>query len=123
MGSLTMSTVSCSVCLDAVKDVGGGERSIAKLKCGHLFHLGGRTILREIVDPTTIDTILFVQGRGACQLWLENQPLNPSAIDDTLCKDYFGFTKLEYEDLTCTRSLYVVVFNACNKYDFAILEI
>ncbi|KAJ7526124.1 hypothetical protein O6H91_17G082800 [Diphasiastrum complanatum] len=36
---LGQSTVSCSVCLDAVKDVGGGERSIAKLKCGHLFHL------------------------------------------------------------------------------------
>ncbi|KAJ7526195.1 hypothetical protein O6H91_17G086900 [Diphasiastrum complanatum] len=36
---LGQSTVSCSVCLDAVKDVGGGERSIAKLKCGHLFRL------------------------------------------------------------------------------------
>ncbi|KAJ7526123.1 hypothetical protein O6H91_17G082700 [Diphasiastrum complanatum] len=34
---LGQSTVSCSLCLDAVNDV--GERSIAKLKCGHHFHL------------------------------------------------------------------------------------
>ncbi|KAJ7542181.1 hypothetical protein O6H91_10G093600 [Diphasiastrum complanatum] len=32
-----LGAVFCSVCLDAVKDV--GERSIAKLKCGHHFHL------------------------------------------------------------------------------------
>lgn len=30
--------VSCSICLEAVK--GGGERSTAKLQCGHEFHLG-----------------------------------------------------------------------------------
>lgn len=32
------SAVSCSICLDAVTDI--GERSWAKLQCGHQFHLG-----------------------------------------------------------------------------------
>lgn len=31
------SAVSCSICLEAVKD--DGERSLAKLRCGHQFHL------------------------------------------------------------------------------------
>ncbi|GLJ09375.1 hypothetical protein SUGI_0107660 [Cryptomeria japonica] len=34
---LSSSSISCSVCLEAVAD--RGERSIAKLKCGHHFHL------------------------------------------------------------------------------------
>lgn len=29
---------SCSICLEAVRDK--GDRSIAKLQCGHEFHLG-----------------------------------------------------------------------------------
>ncbi|KAJ7526196.1 hypothetical protein O6H91_17G087000 [Diphasiastrum complanatum] len=45
---LGQSTVSCSVCLDAVKDVGGGERSIAKLKCGHLF-ISNHGLLRDCI--------------------------------------------------------------------------
>ncbi|CAK9157754.1 unnamed protein product, partial [Ilex paraguariensis] len=32
------SSVSCSICLEAVTDNGG--RSWAKLQCGHQFHLG-----------------------------------------------------------------------------------
>lgn len=32
------SAVSCSICLDAVID--SGDRSWAKLQCGHKFHLG-----------------------------------------------------------------------------------
>lgn len=32
------SLVPCSICLEPVKD--GGERSTAKLQCGHRFHLG-----------------------------------------------------------------------------------
>lgn len=31
--------VSCSICLDAVV-AAGGERSTARLQCGHEFHLG-----------------------------------------------------------------------------------
>ena len=31
--------VSCSICLDAVLAV-AGERSTARLQCGHEFHLG-----------------------------------------------------------------------------------
>ncbi|EPS59281.1 hypothetical protein M569_15526 [Genlisea aurea] len=34
----TASPVSCSICLEAVVDV--GDRSWAKLQCGHRFHLG-----------------------------------------------------------------------------------
>ena len=30
--------VSCSICLEPVEIK--GERSVARLKCGHLFHLG-----------------------------------------------------------------------------------
>lgn len=30
--------VSCSICLEAVRDK--GDRSTAKLQCGHEFHLG-----------------------------------------------------------------------------------
>lgn len=33
-----VSSVSCSICLDLVVD--NGERSRAKLQCGHEFHLG-----------------------------------------------------------------------------------
>ena len=33
--------VSCSICLDAVV-AAGGERSTARLQCGHEFHLGKR---------------------------------------------------------------------------------
>lgn len=32
------SEVSCSICLDLVSDT--GDRSRAKLQCGHEFHLG-----------------------------------------------------------------------------------
>ncbi|XP_074320921.1 E3 ubiquitin-protein ligase RFI2-like [Silene latifolia] len=35
--SLSSSTVSCSICLEYVTDI--GERSWAKLQCGHEFHL------------------------------------------------------------------------------------
>ncbi|XP_077219149.1 E3 ubiquitin-protein ligase RFI2-like [Tasmannia lanceolata] len=35
--SFAASLVSCSICLEAVKD--NGDRSIAKLQCGHEFHL------------------------------------------------------------------------------------
>lgn len=31
-------SVSCSICLDSVTD--NGDRSWAKLQCGHQFHLG-----------------------------------------------------------------------------------
>ena len=34
------SSVSCSICLEAVAD--NGDRSWAKLQCGHQFHLGKR---------------------------------------------------------------------------------
>lgn len=36
-GAVIQAPTSCSVCLEVVSD--GGERSIAKLKCGHHFHL------------------------------------------------------------------------------------
>ncbi|KAJ0581816.1 putative transcription factor C2H2 family [Helianthus annuus] len=35
------SSVPCSICLDLVID--DGDRSIAKLHCGHKFHLGENT--------------------------------------------------------------------------------
>eukprot|EP00250_Pteridium_aquilinum_P000741 c10898_g1_i1 orf=447-1811(-) len=38
LGPVTKFSVSCSVCLEVVTE-DGGERSIAKLKCGHHFHL------------------------------------------------------------------------------------
>ncbi|QHO34428.1 uncharacterized protein DS421_9g266830 [Arachis hypogaea] len=37
-GANSFDSVSCSICLDAVID--NGDRSLAKLKCGHQFHLG-----------------------------------------------------------------------------------
>lgn len=37
--SSSLSSVSCSICLDLVV-ADNGERSIAKLQCGHEFHLG-----------------------------------------------------------------------------------
>lgn len=36
--SLSLSNVSCSICLEFVTD--NGDRSWAKLQCGHEFHLG-----------------------------------------------------------------------------------
>ncbi|KAL1341503.1 E3 ubiquitin-protein ligase IPI1 [Arachis hypogaea] len=36
-GANSFDSVSCSICLDAVID--NGDRSLAKLKCGHQFHL------------------------------------------------------------------------------------
>ncbi|CAK9148670.1 unnamed protein product [Ilex paraguariensis] len=41
-GGKAASSVSCSICLDVVTD--NGNRSWAKLQCGHLFHLGGNMI-------------------------------------------------------------------------------
>jgi hypothetical protein len=38
------SSVSCSICLDVVTD--NGDRSWAKLQCGHQFHLGESGILK-----------------------------------------------------------------------------
>lgn len=32
--------VSCTICLDVVTD--HGDRSCAKLRCGHRFHLGNK---------------------------------------------------------------------------------
>lgn len=37
-GSKFFGSVSCSICLDVVTD--NGDRSLAKLLCGHQFHLG-----------------------------------------------------------------------------------
>lgn len=43
-GAETQSSgVSCSICLESVFDIGG--RSMAKLQCGHEFHLGNFIIL------------------------------------------------------------------------------
>lgn len=36
--SFAVAAISCSICLEAVKDK--GDRSTAKLQCGHEFHLG-----------------------------------------------------------------------------------
>lgn len=35
----SLSSESCSICLDLVV-ADNGERSVAKLQCGHMFHLG-----------------------------------------------------------------------------------
>lgn len=37
-GSKNFGSVSCSICLESVTD--NGDRSWAKLHCGHQFHLG-----------------------------------------------------------------------------------
>jgi len=37
-GSKSLGSVSCSICLEVVTD--NGDRSFAKLLCGHQFHLG-----------------------------------------------------------------------------------
>lgn len=37
-GGKSFGTVSCSICLELVTD--NGDRSWAKLQCGHQFHLG-----------------------------------------------------------------------------------
>ena len=37
-GKAVVGSVSCSICLDVVSD--SGDRSWAKLQCGHQFHLG-----------------------------------------------------------------------------------
>lgn len=42
-GGKGAAAVSCSICFDAVVD--NGERSWAKLLCGHQFHLGELWIL------------------------------------------------------------------------------
>jgi hypothetical protein len=39
-GKEEKAAVSCSICLDAVVDAAEGERSTARLQCGHEFHLG-----------------------------------------------------------------------------------
>ncbi|GKE13796.1 E3 ubiquitin protein ligase RFI2-like protein isoform X1, partial [Tanacetum coccineum] len=36
-GDAVLGSVSCSICLDVVTDT--GDRSWAKLQCGHQFHL------------------------------------------------------------------------------------
>lgn len=41
--SLSSSNASCSICLEAVSD--NGERSWAKLQCGHEFHLGNMILI------------------------------------------------------------------------------
>lgn len=38
IGGKGFGSVSCSICLDVVAD--NGDRSWAKLQCGHQFHLG-----------------------------------------------------------------------------------
>jgi transposase len=37
-GNKSFGSVSCSICLEVVTD--NGDRSFAKLLCGHQFHLG-----------------------------------------------------------------------------------
>lgn len=37
-GGKSLGSVSCSICLEVVAD--NGDRSWAKLQCGHQFHLG-----------------------------------------------------------------------------------
>ena len=37
-GGKPFGSVSCSICLEVVAD--NGDRSLAKLHCGHRFHLG-----------------------------------------------------------------------------------
>lgn len=37
-GGKASAAVSCSICLESVTD--NGDRSWAKLQCGHQFHLG-----------------------------------------------------------------------------------
>ena len=37
-GTKSFGSVSCSICLEFVMD--NGDRSLAKLICGHQFHLG-----------------------------------------------------------------------------------
>lgn len=37
-GGKSFGSVSCSICLETVTD--NGDRSWAKLQCGHQFHLG-----------------------------------------------------------------------------------
>ncbi|MFS7968928.1 putative transcription factor C2H2 family [Helianthus anomalus] len=36
--TVAVASVSCSICLEVVAD--SGDRSMAKLQCGHQFHLG-----------------------------------------------------------------------------------
>lgn len=50
------SAVSCSICLEAVTD--NGDRSWAKLQCGHQFHLG-ELIFQVILKLTRSDLVFF----------------------------------------------------------------
>ena len=39
-------SIACSICLEAVSD--NGDRSWAKLQCGHQFHLGKRALVSDL---------------------------------------------------------------------------
>ena len=54
-GGKSFCSVSCSICLETVTD--NGDRSWAKLQCGHQFHLGksklsrfGTDFVKEVLD-------------------------------------------------------------------------
>lgn len=47
-GEKSFCSVSCSICLETVAD--NGDRSWAKLQCGHQFHLGKSKLARFGTD-------------------------------------------------------------------------
>jgi hypothetical protein len=55
--------VSCSICLDAVL-AGAGERSTARLHCGHEFHLG------KLPLDLSVDCFVACGSiKGRCYFW------------------------------------------------------
>ena len=63
---------SCSVCLESVSDA--NERSIAKLICGHFFHLGislSLSIYIYLSIYTYINHFLYVIFMCICTLFFE----------------------------------------------------
>lgn len=59
--------VSCSICLDAVL-AGAGERSTARLHCGHEFHLGNCSVDAGSVGGLLLENFV-VQLWARCYFW------------------------------------------------------
>jgi hypothetical protein len=55
-GNKSFGSVSCSICLEVVTD--NGDRSFAKLLCGHQFHLGNYSFLFFLMHANLLELML-----------------------------------------------------------------
>ncbi|KAG1365241.1 hypothetical protein COCNU_12G002410 [Cocos nucifera] len=87
-------TVACSICLETVTS--DGDRSTARLQCGHQFHLDQieRILIDEIVfsaDGGFQKFLIKWQGRpNSNAMWILEEELRH--IDPKILEDYINFS-------------------------------